>query len=151
MLQKRHTAQGPRIPKPTKATRTVSIFGAVRPSTCCWSVGRSGVSITRVPLSQWIWVEGDSDCAWRPLIDSNIKTDNKSFFSFILLFFLPNKRLSGRGSVIDSFDLPAAWASFQKRQEGRIMNCRQTLSGLSTGCAVHQPVQHTPWHCFDIP
>ena len=47
------TAPGPRIPNPTNPTRTTSIVGMVKPNTLFWPDGRSGVSITMVPLSHF--------------------------------------------------------------------------------------------------
>ena len=61
MCVKRSTAPGPRMPSPTKATRTFSIFGAVSPSTCRCPAGRSGTSTTIVPFSHRHVVEGESE------------------------------------------------------------------------------------------
>ena len=86
MWQKRSTAPGPRIPRPTKPTLTVVILGAVRPSTFFCPAGRAGVSTTMVPLSQCHLVLGLRLCA--PALKQVEAATSTAIAIFRKLFFM---------------------------------------------------------------
>ena len=87
---KRSTAAGPRIPNPTNPTRTNSILGAFKPITLVCPVGRSGVSMTIVPLSQCHFVPRFETCVSEEDCEhemANIATSITSKKLYFLILF----------------------------------------------------------------
>ena len=91
MWVKRSTAPGPRMPNPTKPTRTTSIFGVVSPTTLVCPAGRSGVSTTMVPLSQLQWVPLSDTCTdgdWAEHAAKATQTPNNKNFNPFMIYNL---------------------------------------------------------------